>query len=310
MANDCNTAAELAARFATEAACRDYLVQLRWPDGFRCPHCGGRESWRLKSARFECRACHRQTSATAGTIFEGTRKPLRLWFRAIECITRPRRSGSALELQRLLALPSYQTAWVWWHKLRRAMAREDPLQGAVEVDTASLWGVADFGEQPRGVMVIGAEVDGTRIGRIRMRLVRNVRPRYVQAFVEECVARGSTIRTDDWEGDAVWAQKGYIHEDRPGRKHSLEQWLDGTAFASMPRVDFVAGRLKRWLVRTHASAVSQAQLRYYLDEFTFRFNARRCKEPGKLFERLMQQALTTAPVPYRGGVVARSRSRR
>src|ERR1017187_1299680 len=61
MANDCNTAAELAARFATEAACRDYLVQLRWPDGFRCPHCGGRESWRLKSARFECRACHRQT---------------------------------------------------------------------------------------------------------------------------------------------------------------------------------------------------------------------------------------------------------
>src|ERR1019366_781901 len=59
MENDLSAAAELAKRFATEAACRDYLIQLRWPDGFRCPHCGGRENWRLKNARFECRACGR-----------------------------------------------------------------------------------------------------------------------------------------------------------------------------------------------------------------------------------------------------------
>ena len=283
MADSLITAAAFETKFATEAACRDYLIQLRWPDGFICPHCSGRPNWPLKNGRFECRTCHRQTSATAGTIFEGTRKPLKLWFRAIECITSRRQGARARALQRLLELPSYQTAWVWLHKLRRAMAREDPLQGAVEVDTGLLWGLADFGQEQRGV-AIGAEVDGTRIGRVRMRLVRNTKPRYVHAFVEECVAPGSTIRTDDGEGGEVWAQKGYIHEDRPGRKHSLEQWLDGTAFARMPRVDFVAGRLKRWLVRTHASAVSQAQLRYYLDEFTFRFNARRCKEPGKLFE--------------------------
>jgi hypothetical protein len=112
------------------------------------------------------------------------------------------------------------------------------------------------------------------------------------------VWRGSTICTDDWEGDAVWAQKGYIHEDCPGREHSFDQWLDGTAFAGMPRVNWVAV-LKRWLWRTHAGAVSQAQLRYYLDEFTLRFNARRCKDPGQLFESLMRQAVTTAPVGYR-----------
>src|ERR1017187_2055339 len=80
MENDLSAAAELAKRFATEAACRDYLIQLRWPDGFRCPQCGGRASWRLNNARFECRACGRQTSATAGTSFEGTAQPLRLWF--------------------------------------------------------------------------------------------------------------------------------------------------------------------------------------------------------------------------------------
>ena len=66
MQKDLSAAAEFAKRFATEAACRDYLIQLRWPEGFRCPHCGGRENWRLKNARFECRACGRQTSATAG----------------------------------------------------------------------------------------------------------------------------------------------------------------------------------------------------------------------------------------------------
>ena len=119
MQKDLSAVAEFAKRFATEAACRDYLIQLRWPEGFRCSHCGGRENWRLKNARFECRACGRQTSATAGTVFEGTRKPLRLWFRAMECVTSRRQGASARALQGLLRLPSYQTAWVWLHKLRR-----------------------------------------------------------------------------------------------------------------------------------------------------------------------------------------------
>jgi hypothetical protein len=87
-----------------------------------------------------------------------------------------------------------------------------------------------------------------------------------------------------------------LDEDLPGRPK----------YSEMPRVDWVAERLKRWLVGTHAGAVSQAQLGYYLDEFTFRFNARRCEDTGKLFERLLQQAVSTAPIPY-GGVVAGSR---
>jgi transposase-like protein len=173
MQKDLSAAAEFAKRFATEAACRDYLIQLRWPEGFRCPHCGGRENWRLKNARFECRVCGRQTSATAGTIFEGTRKPLRLWFRAMECVTSRRQGASARALQGLLRLPSYQTAWVWLHKLRHAMAREDPLCGTIEVGTAELLGTGEFLDfEWHGLIIIGAEVDGTRIGRVRMRPVR------------------------------------------------------------------------------------------------------------------------------------------
>ena len=103
---------------------------------------------------------------------------------------------------------SYQTAWVWLHKLRRAMAREDPLHGAVEVGTAELWSSGEFGEEERGMIIIGAEVDGTRIGRVRMQPVRNALPRYLHAFVEQCVVSGSAIRTDDWHGYVGLAQKG------------------------------------------------------------------------------------------------------
>ena len=83
---------------------------------------------RLPTARgqLRCNRCQRQTSVTAGTIFEGTRKPLRLWFQAMWYVTNQKHGVSALGLQRILGLGSYQTAWAWLHKLRRAMVRPGP----------------------------------------------------------------------------------------------------------------------------------------------------------------------------------------
>ena len=179
----------------------------------------------------------------------------------MECVTSRRQGASARALQGLLRLPSYQTAWVWLHELRRAMAREDPLQGAVEVGTAELWSSGEFGEEERGMIIIGAEVEGTRIGRVRMRPVRNGLSRYLHAFVEQCVVFGSTIRTDDWRGYVDLAQKGYLHEPLPyWRNWDLEEDLRGRPkYSEMPRVDWVAERLKRWLVGTHAGAVTHAR---------------------------------------------------
>ena len=164
--------------------------------------------------------------------------------------------------------------------------------------TAELWSSGEFGEEERGMIIIAAEVEGTRIGRVRMRPVRNGLSRYLHAFVEQSVALGSTIRTDDWRGYVDLAQKGYLHEPLPyWRNWDLEEDLRGRPkYSEMPRVDWVAERLKRWLVGTHAGAVSEAQLSYYLDEFTFRFNARR-EVPGKLFERLLQQAVRCRAPP-------------
>ena len=115
---------EFEARFASEEACRDYLSALRWPEGFRCPGCGHERAWPVRKVWFECARYGRQTSVTSGTIFQDTRKPLRLWFRAIWHVTSQKNGVSTLGLQlRVLGLGSYQTAWTWMHKLRRAMVR-------------------------------------------------------------------------------------------------------------------------------------------------------------------------------------------
>src|SRR4030067_2663493 len=112
-------------RFITEAACIQYLVSLRWPNGFRCPECEHNEAWETKRGVFQCRKCRHQTSVTAGTIFHDRRKPLRLWFEAMWHITSQKYGDNALGLQRILALGSYHTAWNWLHRLRRAIVPPD-----------------------------------------------------------------------------------------------------------------------------------------------------------------------------------------
>jgi transposase-like protein len=117
---------EFAARFGTEKRCIEHLAGLRWPGGFVCSGCGGRQAWRLKARPrvYECGACHRQESVTAGTVFHRTRTDLSKWFVAAYLMGRDKRGVSAKFLQRELAV-AYQTAWTMAHKLRHGLS-EDP----------------------------------------------------------------------------------------------------------------------------------------------------------------------------------------
>jgi transposase-like protein/ribosomal protein L37AE/L43A len=291
------TLAEFEAHFATEDACRAYLAQLRWPDGFRCPKCGGATAWPVRAVLWQCASCGRQTSVTAGTVFQDTRTPLTAWFRAMWWVTNSKAGTSALTLQRLLGLGSYQTAWAWLHKLRRAMVRpgRDRLSGEVEVDETLLGGLG--GAQGRStatkaLVVVAAEVVGRGTGRIRMRRIPDGSAPTLQAFVEEAIERGSIVHTDGWDGYARVKSQGYRH------RVSLLRGHPELASALLPRVHRVVSLLKRWLLGTHQGAVSRAHLDYYLDEFTFRFNRRTSQHRGKLFFRLVQQAVAVEPVPY------------
>ena len=118
------TLRELESRFATEEACREYLASLRWPNGFVCPKCGPGSAWWTARGLQMCSACGHQASVTAGTIFQDTRTPLTLWFRAIWWVVSQKNGASALGMQRVLGLGSYRsTAWTLLHKLRRAMVK-------------------------------------------------------------------------------------------------------------------------------------------------------------------------------------------
>jgi transposase-like protein len=286
--------------FPTEEACLEFLQRLRWPDGFHCPACGGERAWPTARGQRRCVQCQRQTSPTAGTIFEGTRKPLRMWFLAMWFVTNQKLGGSALGLKGILGLGSYQTAWAWLHKMRRAMVRpgRDRLAGTVEVDETYV-GTAEEGVRGRqtekkSIVVIAVETRKPKgLGRIRLRHVPNVSAHSLTSFVREAVEPGSVVCTDGWRGYSPLAMSGYGHE-----KNVLSTSGD-PAHVVMPGVHRVASLLKRWLLGTHQGAVSPEQLDYYLDEFTFRFNRRHSRARCLLFYRLVQQAVQVPPAPYK-----------
>lgn len=289
---------ELEERFSSEEACREYLFALRWPDGFRCPRCDRDKAWAVGKDLFECVDCGYQASVTAGTILQGTHKPLRMWFRAIWWVTSQKTGVSALGLQRILGLGSYKTAWAWLHKLRRAMVRpgRDCLSGRVEVDETYLGGaepgVPGRGAKKKALIVVAAQEDGKRIGRIRMRRVADASADSLQGFIAEAIEPGSVVHTDGWNGYVGLQKRGYLHEARPqaGPVGSEEHLL--------PRVHRVVSLLKRWLMGTHQGAISHEHLDYYLDEYTFRFNRRTSRHRGKLFYRLLQQVVGVEPAPF------------
>lgn len=285
-------------RFATEDACEAYVVSLRWPDGFVCPNCRGRKAWRTTRGRIECQDCHHQVSITAGSIFHKTRKPLRVWFRAMWWLTSQKYGANALGLQRVLGLGSYQTAWTWLHKLRRAMVRpgRDLLAGVVEVDETYVGGpesgVTGRETEKKAIVVLAVEEDGRGIGRIRLCRVPDASAASLVPFVQAVVAAGSVIHTDGWRGYTDLGAKGFSHQITP---------IKGSgqfAHELLPRVHRVVSLLKRWLDGTHQGGVQPHHLDYYLDEFTFRFNRRTSRHRGKLFYRLMQQATLLGPTTY------------
>ena len=290
---------ELEARFSTEEACRGYLFQLRWPGGFECPRCGGRKAWPASDRLWECAGCHRQISVTAGTIFQDSRLPMTLWFRAVWWVTNQKNGVSAMGLQRVLGLKSYKTAWTMLHKLRHAMVRpgRDRLQGRVEVDEAFVGGEEEgvHGRQieSKAMIAVAVEEVGDGIGRIRMRRIPDASAESLMPFIEGSVEPGSVVHTDGWLGYQPLNGKGYRH------KITFLKGNRKTVSELMPRVHLAVALLKRWLLGTHQGGVSTEHLDAYLDEFTFRFNRRKSRSRGKLFYRLLEQAVAVEPVPYK-----------
>ncbi|MBL8592530.1 MAG: IS1595 family transposase [Devosia sp.] len=293
------------ARFGTDEACRDYLFHQRWPGGFRCRACGHGEAWALARRNiYECAACGRQHSLLKGTIFEQTKTGLARWFLAIYLVTSSKGGIAATELQRQMGFGSYQTAWSWLHKIRKAMVRRDrqPLHDRVEADETYVGG-AKPGRSGRGAagktLVAGAvesgrgKARGRRLGRLRLARLPDAGATSLEGFLAANVAKPAAVVTDGWAGYADLPAQGYHHEPI----NLSASW--GDAVLRLPAIHLVFALAKRWLIGTHHGAVGKKHLPAYLDEYLFRFNRRTARSISHRFARLIEQAVATEPVTYR-----------
>lgn len=170
------------------------------------------------------------------------------------------------------------------------------LAGAIEVDETYLGGIEKGmrGRQTekKALIAVAAQEDGHGIGQIRMRRIADASAASLMPFVRDSIEPGSVVHTDAWLGYEPLEKEGYRHRITFLRGHQK------SPSDLLPRVHRVISLLKRWLLGTHQGAVSFEHLDYYLDEFTFRFNRRRSRSRGKLFFRLVQQAVAVEPATY------------
>lgn len=290
---------EFMERFADEKACREYLVGVRWPQGFVCPSCKSTTGWTTARGTTFCGSCRRQTSPTSGTVFHKSRVGLRPWFLAMWLGCTQRTGLSAKGLQREVGLGSYQTAWLMLQKLRQAMVRigRDKLRGSVEADETYLGGEEEgvTGRKlvNKALIAVAVELDGRKVGRVRLRHVPDASGESLGGFIAESVEPGSAIHTDGWAGYNGLKAAGYKHRVTPTADD------EDLAVKAFPHVHLVASLLKRWLGATHQGRVGHKHLQGYLDEFCFRFNRRRSEHVGKIFHRLSEQLVLRQSSTYR-----------
>jgi transposase-like protein len=264
-----------------DAACLNYLVARRWPDGVYCPRCGNTELYDASSYKpfhWQCRECDKngyRFSALAGTIFENTKKPLRDWYRVAHLMLASKKGMSALQIQRLMGFGSYETAHSMCHKIRAALiAPEVKLGGIVEVDETFVGGKKSNRHKnkrgkgvpnPPKTVIVGAVQRG---GNVVTRVLESLSAADLQAFVRETVStKVSLLATDELSAYADLTE--YPHK---AVKHSAEQYVVGAVHTQT--IEGFWSIFKRGIVGSFHK-VSRKYMPLYIAEFQFRYNNRR-----------------------------------
>lgn len=265
---------ELMERFGTGEKCRAVLEELRWPDGIRCPRCNGVKTSRIHARdQFDCDTCRHQFSVTSGTIWHSTHLPLRKWFIAIYLIVESKKGMSANQMKRVLGV-SDKTAWYLCHRIRAAMAEQDPtpLKGTVEVDETFLGvrmrgrGQGKSAYPPNTNIVIGVIHGG---GKVRLQALDRADRKTLHRFIKENTADDTgVIITDEWK-----AYRGIGDPDMKQEvvSHSAQEYVRGDIHAN--GIENAWSLLKRSVTGTYHK-LSIKHLDANLSELEWRFNNR------------------------------------
>lgn len=288
--------------YRTEAQCEQALEAVRWPTGFHCPRCDGAAHYVVRDGSrkvFQCQACRHQASLIAGTVFQGSKLPLTIWFLAIYLISQAKTGLSALALKRQLGV-SYPTAWLMHHKLMQAMATREEryvLDGKVQVDDAYLGGERTGGKVGRGsenkvpfVAAVSLTEDDRPL-RVRLTPVPGFTLKAISAWASDHLAPGSAVFSDGLSCFGAVIDAGCSHHPTvmAGRKPK--------AVPEFRWINTVLGNLKTSLSGCYHAFDFQKYATRYLAAFSYRFNRR--FDLRTLHQRLLIAAATTTPQPLR-----------
>jgi len=300
--------------FPDEAACLQYLEEMRWPSGFACEQCLIVDKPFRVAARprvRKCRSCHHESSVTAGTVMHRSKTSIHVWFWAAYLVATQTPGVSAMELQKQLGISRYETAFQLLHKLRSAMVRphRDKIGDAwpVELDIVFVGGKTKGGGQGKTDQVpvmIAVEIRRREVrdpkantvmkralaGRIRLQKLPDKSAASVDTFAKDCLAPRAAIVSDDGTEFKNLLNLGYDHHPVPMRGDRVK--MDTT----LPMISRVTANLKTWIDGTF-HGVRKKHLQAYLDEFMFRFNRRFYRSMS--FRTLLGLGALHAGVTYR-----------
>ena len=274
-------------QFPSDDACLTHLFHTRFGQGHECPTCKRSAKWYRIAGRpvFSCQHCGHHIHPMAGTLFEDSHTSLQSWFYAIYLFTTTRHGVSAKELQRQLGV-TYKTAWRMGHQIRKHMDKVNgnaPLSGIVEIDEVMVGGKRP-GKRGRGAdgktTLLGMVERG---GEMTVKAVPNVRRETLLPIIEQNVAKGSEVHTDEFKSYSSLASEGYGHRTV---NHSKGQYA--VAGCHVNSVEGFWFHLQKAIRGTHVW-VSGKHLEKYAGEFAFRFNLR--KAPASMFPALVSSFL-------------------
>lgn len=287
-------------RFPTHDACLDYLKERFHPDGSECPGCGRATKFhRIKSrAAYGCQFCGHQVYPTAGTIFHKSTTNLQMWFWGIFLMSSTRCGISAKQLEREIGV-SYPTAHRMFKQIRTLLTQDgDPLTGEVEVDeTAGGAKHARASDSRRGIAHIKKANRPTiwgaveRGGQVRAKVVKSRGTLDVETAIYTHVLPSSMIFTDEWKGYTHRLAKDYAGHRRI--RHESRVYVDGDVHTQS--IEGFFGLFKNG-VRGVYHAVSERYLQSYLDEYCFRYSARKSSTPmfWMILDRVRKEALASS----------------
>lgn len=291
-------------RFGTEEKCEAALVAWRWPDGFVCPHCGGRDHAIVGKRRlYNCHGCERQTSIKAGTVFAHSLLALTKWFQAMFLITQSKNSISTLELSRQIGV-KWDSAWLMRQKLASVMGEreaEKKLDGRIEMDDAVLGGEKgelDGGKRGRGgpnkipFVIAVATSDEGHPQRLALMPVAAHNSEEIERIAKAHLAPTALVVSDGLGCFRAVKEAGCRHEPI-----NVSKTLEGKSekLACFRWVNTVLGNVKTAITGTLKSVRPRYAFRY-LAEFQYRFNRR--FHLAEMLDRLASVAVRAGPRPY------------